>query len=128
MNRYSCLPKLQFVTNKEWLYEFEKSSPVLEPLIKTLLRHYEGIFDGPVSIQEKNLAYLLRKEQADIVNQLKILDANAIIEYIPQKDKPQLYFLRRRVKAEDLVIDMVNYKKRKEQYQESDRYHDPLYP
>lgn len=118
-NEQVFLPsKVQFVTNKEWLYEFEKGNPTLEPLIKTLLRSYEGIFDGPVSIQEKNLAWLLKKEQEEIVRLLKILDANAIIEYIPQKDKPQLYFLRRRVKTEDLVIDMVNYKKRKELYQQ----------
>ncbi|NII23763.1 RecQ family ATP-dependent DNA helicase [Pseudoflavitalea sp. X16] len=118
-NEQVFLPsKVQFVTNKQWLYEFEESSPVLEPLITTLLRTYEGIFDIPVSIHEKTLAFLLRKEQEEIVKQLKILDANAVIDYLPQKDSPQLYFLRRRVKAEDLVIDMVDYKKRKQQYQE----------
>ena len=110
--------RVQFVTNKEWLYEFEESNPSLEPLIKALLRTYEGIYDVPVSIHEKTLVFLLRKEQDDIIKQLKILDANAIIEYLPQKDSPQLYFLRRRVKAEDLVIDMVSYKKRKQQYKE----------
>lgn len=118
-NEQVFLPsKVQFVTNKQWLYEFEESSPVLEPLITTLLRTYEGIFDIPVSIHEKTLAFLLRKEQEEIVKQLRILDANAVIDYLPQKDSPQLYFLRRRVKAEDLVIDMVDYKKRKQQYKE----------
>lgn len=118
-NEQVFLPsKVQFVTDKAWLYEFEKSSAVLEPLIKALLRTYEGIFDVPVSIHEKTLSFLLRKEQDEVIKQLKILDANAIIDYLPQKDKPQLYFLRRRVKAEDLVIDMVNYKKRKQQYTE----------
>lgn len=118
-NEQVFLPsKVQFVTNKQWLYEFEESSPVLEPLITTLLRTYEGIFDMPVSIHEKTLAFLLRKEQEEIVKELKILDANAVIDYLPQKDSPQLYFLRRRVKAEDLVIDMVDYKKRKQQYKE----------
>jgi ATP-dependent DNA helicase RecQ len=118
-NEQVFLPsKVQFVTNKQWLYEFEESSPVLEPLITTLLRTYEGIFDIPVSIHEKTLAFLLRKEQEEIVKQLRILDANAVIDYQPQKDSPQLYFLRRRVKAEDLVIDMVDYKKRKQQYKE----------
>ncbi|MBO9561904.1 MAG: RecQ family ATP-dependent DNA helicase [Niastella sp.] len=110
--------KVQFVTNKEWLYEFEKNSPVLEPLMTTLLRTYEGIFDVPVSIHEKTLAFLLRIEQDEVVKQLKILDANAIIDYMPQKDKPQLYFLRRRVKAEDLFINMADYEKRKQQFKE----------
>jgi ATP-dependent DNA helicase RecQ len=118
-NEQVFLPsKVQFVTGKDWLYEFEKSSPVLEPLIQTLLRTYEGIYDVPVGIHEKTLAFLLRKEQDEVVKHLKILDANAIIEYIPQKDKPQLYFLRRRVKAEDLFINMADYEKRKQQYKE----------
>ncbi len=118
-NEQVFLPsKVQFVTGKEWLYGFEKSSPLLEPLIQTLLRTYEGIYDVPVSIHEKTLAFLLRKEQEEVVKQLKILDANAIIEYIPQKDKPQLYFLRRRVKAENLFINMADYEKRKQQYKE----------
>lgn len=118
-NEQVFLPsKVQFVTDKEWLYEFEKSSPVLEPLIKALLRTYEGIFDVPVSIHEKTLAFLLRKEPGEIIRQLKILDANAIIEYTPQKDSPQLYFLRSRVKAEDLFINMPDYEKRKQQYKE----------
>lgn len=118
-NEQVFLPsRVQFVTNKDWLYEFEKSSPVLEPLIHALLRSYEGIFDMPVSIHEKTLAWLLKREQEDIVKQLKILDGNAIIEYTPQKDKPQLYFLRARVKTEDLYINMVEYAKRKQQFQE----------
>lgn len=110
--------KVQFVTDKEWLYQFEESSPALEPIITTLLRTYEGIFDIPVSIHEKTLAFLLRTEQEEVVKQLKILDANAIIDYMPQKDKPQLYFLRRRVKAEDLFINIADYEKRKQQFKE----------
>jgi ATP-dependent DNA helicase RecQ len=106
--------KVQFVTNKEWLYEFESSHPALEPMIQALLRNYEGIYDIPVGIQEKNLSWLLRKEIPDVVQQLKTLDANAIIEYMPQKDKPQLYFIRPRVIAEYLRIDMDNYNKRKQ--------------
>ena len=118
-NEQVFLPsKVQFVTDKAWLYEFEENSPVLEPLIKALLRTYEGIFDVPVSIHEKTLAFLLRKEQEEVIRQLKILDANAIIDYLPQKDKPQLYFMRRRVKAEDLFINMAEYEKRKQQYKE----------
>ena len=118
-NEQVFLPsRIQFVTNKDWLYEFEKSAPVLEPLIHALLRTYEGIFDMPVSIHEKTLAWLLKREQEDIVKQLKILDANAIIEYTPQKDKPQLYFLKGRVKTEDLYINMADYAKRKQQFQE----------
>jgi ATP-dependent DNA helicase RecQ len=118
-NEQVFLPsRVQFVTNKEWLYEFENHNPALEPLIKALLRTYEGIYDVPVGIQEKNLAYLIRKEVPEVIQQLKALDANAVIEYDPQKDSPQLYFIKPRTQAEYLRIDLTSYEKRKQQCRE----------
>lgn len=118
-NEQVFLPsKVQFITGKEMLYVFENSNPTLEPLIKTLLRTYEGIFDQQVNIQEKNLAYLLRKEQDEIIVDLKKLQAFAIIDYTPQKDSPQLYFLQNRVKTEQLKISAVQYEKRKKAFGE----------
>ena len=45
-NEQVFLPSsVQFTTHKDHLYEFEKTHTELEPLIKALLRAYEGIFD-----------------------------------------------------------------------------------
>jgi ATP-dependent DNA helicase RecQ len=108
--------RIQFITGKSWLYQFEKDHPQLEPLIKTLLRTYEGIFDMPVNIHEKSIAWLQRREEADIILDLKRLHGNAIIEYIPRKDSPQLYVMENRVRAATLRIDMTGYEKRKQQF------------
>jgi ATP-dependent DNA helicase RecQ len=108
--------RIRFVTGKQTLYEFESSQPGLEPIIHALLRNYEGIFDQPVPIREKNLAYLLRKDIQEVTNQLLQLHAYHIIDYTPQKDTPQLFFLRDRVKVEELYIDPVKYRERKEQF------------
>ncbi|MEO5562791.1 MAG: helicase-related protein, partial [Chitinophagaceae bacterium] len=110
---------IRFTTNKDYLYSFEKKYPGLEVIIKTLLRSYEGIFDYPTPVSEKMIAYLLRKEAEDIKKQLIELHTAGIIEYVPQKDTPQLLFLRARVKAEDISIDMVNYNRRKEKLRQS---------
>jgi ATP-dependent DNA helicase RecQ len=116
-NEQIFLPaRIQFVTGKNWLYQFEKDHPQLEPMIKTLLRTYEGIFDMPVNIHEKSIAYLLHKEEAAVMHELKILDGNAIIEYIPRKDSPQLYLMLNRVRAATLRFDMTGYEKRKQQF------------
>lgn len=106
--------KAQFVTGKDYLYEFESTYPELEPLIKTLLRTYEGIFDQPVFIYEKSIAAILRQDEAVVIRDLKRLHASAIIEYIPQKDSPQIYLPVNRVKAEDLRINMPGHEKRKQ--------------
>jgi ATP-dependent DNA helicase RecQ len=108
--------RVQFITNKESLYDFEKDHPPLEPLVHELLRGYAGIFDQPTPISEKNLAFLLRRPRDKIITDLRELQAYRIIEYIPQKDTPQLYFFYDRARAEELHIDPVNYRLRKEQY------------
>ena len=112
---------VRFTTNKEYLYQFEKDQPYLEPLIKALLRAYEGIFENPASISENTLAGLLKKEKVDIKNQLIQLHGHHLIEYIPQKDSSQLLLLRARVKADELNIEMQGFNKRKERF--SDRVH-----
>ena len=108
--------RVRFVTGKQALYEFEKDHAALEPLIHALLRTYEGIFDQPVAVREKQLAYLTRKDAAQVVEGLRQLQAFQIIEYTQPKDTPQLYFIHNRVRAEDLYIDPVRYRQRKEQY------------
>ena len=107
--------RVQFICNKETLYQFEKENTALEPLIKLLLRSYEGIYDMPVAIYENHLAGWLKKDTPQIKQWLTELQRFGIIHYEPQKDTPQLYLLQPRVRAEDLSINQVNYKKRKKQ-------------
>ena len=110
--------RVQFTCNKETLYQFEKEQPAAEPLIKYLLRSYEGIYDMPVAIYEKQLAGWLKKDIIAVQQLLGMLHRHHIINYEPLKDTPQLYLLQPRVKAEDLSINPVNYKKRKNQFEE----------
>lgn len=107
---------VQFTVTKDYLYQFEKDSPKLEPLVKALLRAYEGIFDHPSFISELMVAQLLRKDIEEVKTQLRELDASGIIEYIPRKDSPQLFFPVNRIKAEDMSINMVAYNQRKEKF------------
>ncbi|MBI3137775.1 MAG: RecQ family ATP-dependent DNA helicase [Sphingobacteriales bacterium] len=109
-------PTVMFTVQKDRLYEFEKNNPALEPCIKTLLRAFEGIYDQPVSISEKLIAGLLKKEAEEVKKELTVLDHFGIIDYQPRKDNPQLCLLRSRAKAEDIRIDMQAYEKRKEQF------------
>lgn len=107
---------VQFTVLKDRLYLFEQSHAHFEPLIKTLLRAYEGIFDQPVGISEKVIAGLLYLDLEKVKQQLNELDKAGIIDYQPQRDSPQVYFLRRRVKAEEITIDKVAFDLRKMQF------------
>lgn len=106
-----------FTTDKNYLYAFEKEQPQFEPIIKALLRAYEGIFDYPASISEKVLSGLIKKEPEEIKKQLSQLHQSGILTYQPQKDTPQLFLLQNRIKAEDITINMVAYNKRKDEFQ-----------
>ncbi|HMU47269.1 MAG TPA: ATP-dependent DNA helicase RecQ [Chitinophagaceae bacterium] len=116
-NEQVFLPStVAFTTNKDNLYSFEKEFPHLEPLVKTLLRSYSGIFDQACAVSEKMISGLLKKEPAEVKNFLFQLHRAGIIDYQSQKDTPQLLFLRNRVKTEDLTINMKAYDVRKERY------------
>ena len=104
---------VEFIVDKDELNEFEKSYPALEPVVKGLLRSYEGIFDYPSPIYENQLAGFIKKDVGVLKSDLKKLHQYGIVDYVPQKDKPQVRFLRNRVQTDDFSIDQNNFAKRK---------------
>ena len=108
--------RARFCVGKETLYDFERDHPELEPLIHGLLRSYEGIFDQSVAIRERQVAWQLHIPPAQLTAQMEQLHALRIIDYEPLKESPQLYFFRDRVAAEELYIDPVSYREKKEVY------------
>ncbi len=108
--------RVSFTLPKELLNDYEQSHPQLEPVIKCLLRTYEGIIDNLVSIHEKQVAKLVRLSVDAIKKDLLQLDALGIIEYLPQKETPQIAFLLNRAPAQFLHINHNTYLLRKQQY------------
>ncbi|MFT4095006.1 MAG: ATP-dependent DNA helicase RecQ [Niabella sp.] len=107
-----------FTLYKDALYEYEKNYAEYEPLIKTLLRTYEGIYSYPVAISETYLAYLLKYDVAVVKEQLRKLHFDGVITYQPQKDEPQVMLTRTRIKTSLLEINAERYKERKVVFEE----------
>ena len=103
-----------FTTNKNGLYEFQKSYPQHEHLLTTLLRTYEGIFDFPAFISENWVARLLKKDEMDVKLQLKTIASFGIIHYVPQNNEPQIIFRKNRVAAEELSFNLMAYYQRRD--------------
>ncbi len=117
-NEQVFLPaRVQFTIVKDSLYRFEREQPAYELLIKSLLRAYEGIFDQSVAINEKVMAGMMKRSAEEVTRQLVELGRLGIIEYQPQKDTPQVYYIKPRIKTEELTIDMVALKQRKERFE-----------
>ncbi|MEO7961043.1 MAG: ATP-dependent DNA helicase RecQ [Ginsengibacter sp.] len=102
-----------FDVDKYSLQEFEKSNPLLEPVIKGLLRSYDGIFDYPAQIKEGELASFLSVKITDLKSLLIELKNYGIIQYTAQKDTPQIIFLDNRAIASNLIVNEQNILKRK---------------
>ncbi len=107
-----------FTTNREELTDFEKQYPALEPLIKGLLRSYEGIFDFPATVYESQLAKFIQADVQDLKGGLKKLNDHGILNYAAQKDTPQLTLLQNRMYNDNYRINMKDYLERKLKFEE----------
>jgi ATP-dependent DNA helicase RecQ len=110
--------QVMFTCDRTTLEQFEKNHPKLEPLIKALLRNYEGIFQDRVSIYESILTKNLKKDISEVSKGLENLAAAGIIAYLPKKDTPQIQFILNRAPAQYLHIQQDAYLARKKRYQE----------
>lgn len=110
-------PQVSFTASRGTLHEFEQSHPVLDVIVKCLLRTYEGIYDNRVSINEKLIARLTRKSLDVIKGGLLQLKSLGIIDYIPRKETPQINFTLNRAPAEFLYIDNADYFQRKHEFE-----------
>lgn len=108
---------VEFSIMKSDLEQFEISYPHYNEVIKGLLRFYEGIFDYQASINEAQLAKFIAIKEEDLVALLHQIQKMAIIKYTPQKEKPQILFLKNRVNAADLVINEKRLLKRKQAFE-----------
>jgi ATP-dependent DNA helicase RecQ len=108
--------KTCFTAPKELLLDFEQSHPQLEPVIKCLLRTYEGIYENKISINEKLIGRLIKNSAEEVKQKLLQLQSLNIIEYEPQKETPQIYFITNRAAAQYLIINYEKYKQRKDEF------------
>ncbi|MCE3258744.1 MAG: ATP-dependent helicase, RecQ family [Bacteroidetes bacterium] len=110
--------KVMMLASKEDIYEFQVRNPKYEPLIKTLLRSYGGLFENYVFVNEKDLAYRVKTNTASVEEYLRFLDKQKLLTYVPQTTLPKLIFLQDRVDSKFLEFNPENYHKLKELYLE----------
>lgn len=108
---------VEFSVDKKQLNDFEKSHPEYAEVVKGLLRSYDGIFDFPTFINENDLSKFTGIKRGPLMKSLVGLHALGIINYVQQKENPQIYFLKNRVRTDELFINQKNILKRKEAYE-----------
>jgi ATP-dependent DNA helicase RecQ len=101
--------QLQVLVSREELYDFQLKNPRFDPLLKTILRAYQGVSAQPVPIRENQLAGHLRIPLETLHQYFAHLNKAGVVQYRPQKDRPQLIFLRERVSADNLLLNAKLY-------------------
>ena len=109
---------LRIKVNKDTLYDFQLRHPKLDKVLKVILRSYQGAFQDYVKLRESQLAKALSIPKGDLQRALLLLRKEGIVDYVPQKENPQLIFLQERLPMEDLLIDQQLYTFRKNRYLE----------
>lgn len=105
------------LVTREQLYDFQLKNQQLDPVIKSLLRLTEGAFQHFVPINEGAVSRLLKTTPDKVLPAILQLQREGVIDYRPMKDKPQLTFVKERVEANNLTIDIEAYNIRKERQQ-----------
>ncbi len=101
--------KIRIVVSRENLYKFQVENSYYDVFIKILLRSYSGLFQEFVNISEAELAKRFSVDEQEVVKYLKRLEQYEILDYVPQKSKPQLIFVKERVDAKSILISKENY-------------------
>lgn len=94
--------KVKVLLGTEEIYAFQVSNRGLSPMLETLLRSYEGLFENYVKINENLIVNRLGLTLEQVYDQLKQLAKRRIIEYIPHREKPVIWFLKQRKSASEL--------------------------
>lgn len=108
--------RIHFTVNNDELYRFQIAHPRYDPFIKIILRSYGGVFENYVRISEHDLSVRSGVSQEDAARLLIHLDKQGILNYLPQKDKPQVIFQLPRADAKHLTISRENLQDRKKRY------------
>lgn len=105
-------PKIRIRISGNELYKFQVANSRYDIFIKYLLRTYSGLFDGYVRISLVQIAnaFKAKPEQAHLL--LESLKKLNVIDYEPEKTKPQLTYLEERLPLSNLHISPEVYSKR----------------
>lgn len=106
---FNSQAKIRIAVNREDLYKFQVENSYYDVFIKILLRSYSGLFQEFVNINESELSKRFSVDEQTVIKYLKRLEQYEILNYVPQKSKPQLVFVKERVDAKSILISKENY-------------------
>jgi len=106
--------KIFISASKEDLYRFQVKNAAYDPLIKTVLRSYSGLFTEFTSVSESEIARRMDTTENMVKKMLLDLEKVEILVYRKKKTLPQLTFITERLDGSSISISDHHYHDRKE--------------
>jgi len=105
--------RLLFLINRDELYKmtFQKN---IDDIIQVILRSYTGLFADYAFIDESLIATRANTSREEVYQSLVMLSKIQIINYIPQKNMPQIIFTKNREETRFVVIPRTAFEERRE--------------
>lgn len=108
--------RMIFIVNRQDLYKYQVANAEMDKFIKVILRAFTGIFSQYVNIDEAYLARIAGIPLPAVIENLKKLSKQHIINYIPRKKTPLIIFTEERLDDKNLLLSNENYRLRKERF------------
>ncbi len=109
--RYS---KIKILMSGKDLYRFQVDNPGLDPIIKHLLRHYEGLFTTFTPIYELKMVQALQITQTQLREKLTYLQDLKVLQYIPLTASPQITFANEFLNKDNIHLSPEIYAQRQQ--------------
>ena len=104
--------KIVFTSAKNKISLSTRNKGIKSEILLYLLRKYEGIFIDYTKIDEGTMANDLNVSLSVVVNELKVMNRESILEYLPSSELPRILFLMDRPAPKSFAIDAKRYKER----------------
>lgn len=102
-----------FKVSRDELYKCEMT-PVVERVVRCMLRMYNGLFSEFRAIDEQAIAVGASCSIVDVRQSLKDLWRRSIIRYVPANNSPLIYMNEERLPLQNIYIAPETYTKRKD--------------
>ncbi|MBR9859655.1 RecQ family ATP-dependent DNA helicase [bacterium] len=87
---------IRFLGDQESLYKYQIRNARLDPLIKSILRLYGGIFDRYITVDLGKIAKAVRWSIKGVEDAIQLLQKDEVIDYVPEKNGSHITYLTAR--------------------------------
>jgi ATP-dependent DNA helicase RecQ len=114
--------RVKFMAGKEDLYRFQVEHRNYDPMIKYLLRTYQGLWEEYSPIHELEIAKHVQLTREEVINYLQYMKKAQLIAYELKSNMPRITFLLPRQNSNHMQVDKGYIRQRKELF-ESNIHH-----